>query len=63
MTDRSDAVVVTYQPAGRAPRRLVFEPRSGDGPDWQRVEEVRDHNGEWREVGSELVERVDVERP
>jgi hypothetical protein len=59
--DRSDAVVLTYTPAGRAPRREVFVPRASDGPDWERVEQARSEDGTWRTVGSELVTRVTVE--
>ena len=59
--NRSDAVVVTYQPAGRAARREVFEPTS-DGR-YERVEEVRREDGTWHRVGSEVVESVIVEDP
>ena len=59
-TDRSDAIVLTFDPVDehQAPTRHRFEPRS-DGR-WRRVEE-RYSRGEWRPVGSELVERVSVE--
>lgn len=59
--DRSDAVILTYRPAGRAERRERFEPRAGEGPDWERFEEVRREDGTWRTVGNELVETVAVE--
>jgi hypothetical protein len=58
MTDRSDAMVVRWNPAGRAARRITFEPRD-DG--FLRVEQVRDHAGEWRSVGREVVDTVGVE--
>lgn len=61
--DAVEPLTVTFQPAGRAARRQVFEPRAGDGPDWVRVEKVRAHDRTWREVGSELVETVTVTRP
>jgi len=57
--DRSDAVIVRWNPAGRAARRFVFEPRS-DG-NWTRSEQVRDHADDWREVGSEVVESIGFE--
>ena len=58
MTDRSDAATLRFDPAGRAPRRLRFEPRA-DG-DWERREEV--WNGcRWRGVGSERVDDLAVE--
>ena len=59
--DRSDAIEVSYRPAGRAPRKLVFVPRATYGPGWERVELVRGDSGEWRPVGSELVDDVAVE--
>jgi hypothetical protein len=38
-----------------------------DGPEvapkWLRSEQVRTHDGTWREVGSELVASVTVEQP
>lgn len=61
--DRSDAIVVTWSPAGRADRRLVFEPRSGEGPAWERYEQARSSSGTFRTVGRELVESVAVETP
>lgn len=57
--DRSDAITLQYQPAGRAARRLVFEPRSDGG--YLCVEEVWSGCGYWREVGSEPVDTVSVE--
>lgn len=62
VADRSDAIVVSWSPAGRAQRRLVFLPRAADGPDWERVEQVRSDSGGWMPVGIELVDTVAVER-
>jgi len=58
--DRSDAVVLSYSPAGQPARRVTFLPRSATGPDWERVTEQR-RNGAWHFVGSEPVETVSVE--
>lgn len=58
MTDRGDAVVVTWHARGRG-QRLTFEPRS-DGR-WDRSEAVRTKGGDWRTVGTEIVDRVAVE--
>ena len=58
MTDRSDAMVVRWNPAGRAARRITFEPREGG---FLRVEQVRDHADEWRTVGREVVDTVGFE--
>jgi len=52
-------LILTYEPEGRADRREVFEHRPGPG-DWLRREEVQDHTGGWREVGSEVVESIAV---
>jgi len=82
----SSALVLRFDPVGRATRRLVFSRRvrdiedgtadadTGDedggdidGPEvtpkWLRSEQVRAHDGTWREVGSELVASVTVEQP
>jgi hypothetical protein len=59
--DRSDAITLQYQPAGRAARRLTFEPRSDGG--YERIEEVWSGCGYWRQVGSERVDTVSVELP
>jgi hypothetical protein len=59
--DRSDAKIVTWSPVGRAQRRLVFVPRASDGPDWERVEQVRREDGSWHTVGQELVATVTLE--
>jgi len=56
--DRSEAIVVRWVPKGRAARRLLFEPTT-DG--FRRVEQVRDHAGEWRTVGREAVEQCGFE--
>lgn len=61
--DRSDAAVVSWRPAGRAERRLVFVPRATYGPDHERVEQVRSDDGTWRTVGREMVDAVAVEAP
>ena len=61
--DRSDAVVVSWSPAERAARRLVFVPRATGPTPWERVEQVRTDRGSWRTVGSEPVHRIDVEVP
>jgi len=61
--DRSDAVTLRWDPAGRAPRRLRFEPRDyATEGDWERIEEVwtGDERG-WRTVGSEIVQSVVIE--
>jgi hypothetical protein len=56
--DRSDAVTVTWTPAGRKQRRYEFEPNSDGG--WSRIErEMR--LGGWEFVGSEGVESVRIE--
>jgi len=56
--DRSDALIVRWDPEGRAPRRIVFEP-TRDG--WDRSEQAwSDHDG-WREVGRERVDSVRIE--
>lgn len=60
MTD--DSIVVTWQPRGRAKRRVRFEPREAD-TGFLRVEEVHDYAGEWRGVGSDVVDSVTVETP
>lgn len=60
MTD--DDIVVTWQPRGRAKRRLRFEPREKD-TGFLRIEEVHDYAGEWRQVGSDVVETVTVATP
>lgn len=61
---RADAVVVTYTPTGdRATRRLIFEPWSGPEADWERIERVRQPDGTFRTVGSELVAWLDVDTP
>jgi len=58
--DRSDAVTLRWDPAGRAPRRLRFEPREyAVGGDWERIEQTWTGE-EWRTVGSEIVESVTV---
>jgi len=60
MTD--DTLTVKWDPTGRAPRRLRFEPRDAPGGAWKRIEEV--YSGDecgWRPVGSELVESVVIE--
>lgn len=59
--DRSDAFVVTYDPVGRAARRLTFEPHSEGG--YLRVERVQREDGTWHPVGRERVNSVDVETP
>jgi len=56
--DRSDAIVVRWTPKAGDPRRLLFEPAM-DG--FRRVEQVRDHAGEWRTVGSEPVAQIGFE--
>lgn len=61
--DRSDAIVVTYGPLERAPRREVFEPHDGPDAKWHRRFEARRDDGTWRPVGGELVDRVTVEGP
>lgn len=61
MTDRSDADIVSWIPAGGPPRRIVFEPRSGDAAAYERVEEVYRH-GAWEPVGREFVDEVAIER-
>lgn len=58
--DRSDAVIVRWTPIGRATRRYRFEPHSAGG--WTAYEEVR-ARGEWRPVGTESVEELDIENP
>jgi len=61
LLDRADAIEVSWAPAGRAQRKLVFVPRATYGPDYERVELARSDDGTWRPVGSELVDRVAVE--
>jgi len=63
MSDRSDAVVMRWQPAGRAARRIVFEPTSSG--DWTRLEQVRsDVDGVgWQTVGSERCDGIGFEGP
>ena len=57
--DRSDAIELRWSyPDARLPRRVVFEPRS-DGA-WLRRESVWVREGEWRQVGSEIVDDVAV---
>lgn len=58
MTDRSDAVVVTWKPKGEQTRRYTFEPQSDGG--WVREEETLRLDG-WSFVGSEPVESLSVE--
>ena len=60
MTDRRDAVTLTYRPTGRPPERVTFEPRS-DGR-WDRVEEtwVGEPCGRWRQRGHEIVDQLAV---
>jgi hypothetical protein len=61
--DRSDAIVISWSPSGRADRRIVFEPLSSGG--YTRVEQARSApSGEgWWTVGSERVDSVAVETP
>ena len=59
--DRGDAVVVTWTPAGRAPRRIVFEPTDAEGAAFKRVEQAQREDGTWRPVGSEPATSVNVE--
>lgn len=56
MTDRSDALVLTYRTPRGQDFRTVVEPRA-DGA-FDVVEETRDIGGAWREVGHD--EAVDV---
>jgi len=56
---RGDAPVVAWTPAGRAPRRIVFEPQASGG--YTRVEQARREDGVWRTVGTEPVEHVEME--
>jgi len=58
VTDRSDAVVVTYRADGGA-RRLRFEPRSDGRHDL--VEETLTNGGTWRVVGERVVDSVAVD--
>lgn len=60
MTDRSDAVVLTYTANG-AGTRYVFEPRS-DGR-YDMMEKTLTKGGTWREAGSKVVDSVAVETP
>lgn len=60
--DRSDAVVITYAPAGRAKRRAVFEPWDGREAEYQRVAQTMGHDG-WHTIGTELVEDLRIEGP
>jgi len=57
--DRSDAIIVRWDPPQAPPRRLRFEPRD-DG--WTRFEEVWT-GCLWRVVGSERVDKVTVNSP
>lgn len=56
---RADATTVRWEPVGREPRRVVFEPRA-DG----RLERVVEAwtGEEWRFVGREVCETVAVEQ-
>jgi hypothetical protein len=59
--DRRDRITVRWRPTGRAPRRLVFEPRSDGG--WLREEQTRIHDGTWRTVGTETCTDLAFEGP
>jgi hypothetical protein len=62
MTDRSDAVVVTFNPTDtmQAPTRYVFEPRD-DGTHERAEERYSTEQGTWILVGSEIVDSLAVE--
>lgn len=57
MTDRSDAIVLTWGNIG-GQKRLVFEPLSNGR--YELTEKVRTE-GSWREIDSYPVERVSLE--
>jgi hypothetical protein len=57
--DRSDAIVMTMQPAGGPARRVTFEPRDRGG--YRRVERVWSGCGYWRHVGSEVVDYLSID--
>lgn len=58
MTDRSDGIVITTRKNGAAFRR-TFEPRSDGRYDVR--EQTLTIEGDWREVGHEVVDDVEVE--
>lgn len=57
MTDDREAIVCEWEPGGRASRRMVFEPRA-DG--YYRREQVWSGRDEWRTVGTEQVDDVEI---
>ena len=59
--DRRDRIIVRWRPTGRAPRRLVFEPRSEGG--WLREEQTLAHDGTFRTVGTETCTELAFEGP
>jgi hypothetical protein len=61
MTDRSDAIVVTISDTYDGGTRYVFEPRDGGG--YEMVEKTLTKGGDWRTVGSKLVDSVEIETP
>ena len=50
-------MVVTFSPEGGAERRHRFRPAEGSDT-YIRTEEVRDYDGEWRPVGTDVVADV-----
>jgi hypothetical protein len=64
MTDGTadPAIVLQYDPAGQAERRVVFRPIETD-EQYLREEQIRDHDGTWRVIGSERVTEVLIETP
>lgn len=59
--DRSDAIIVRYQPLGEAAHRDVYEPNHTRG-DYDRIREVYTGDG-WEAVGHQVVRDVEVEHP
>jgi hypothetical protein len=59
MTDRSDARVLTLRFTDGRGKRLEIEPR--DDGRFEVEERVLTNGGEWRPVGTEITEAVDIE--
>jgi hypothetical protein len=58
--DRSDATIITTRHNGHA-ARTIFEPR--DDGRYDAIEETLTEGGEWRTVGYEIVDVVEIETP
>lgn len=56
-----ESVTLRFDPAGRAPRRYVFEPVAEPAkPDW-RLSEQTWTGEEWRQVGGEYVDDISID--